>query len=234
MYLRRCIAIAFLGLSSMCARSEEIRFEKIPRPTYAQSSQRVLQALAHEEQRQRRLLSECKKQVYDWKKTDPKTSLGLFFHLSYEVIWKGDRFYTMASLLNINCAGPHEGFSERLLNFDLVTGFKYDPLRLYRLIKRSKRYPEGMIKPEVREMIREELLKARGSAQEDQSCIDVLKGDDIKFFDDDPVALTEAGLRIVYRGPRVVQACYELVVIPYGRLRRFLDPREARRIGWNR
>ena len=177
------------------------------------------------------MLKECREQVAEWKRRDPGSSIGLTFDLRYEVLWSDSRFYTLVSRLNIFCAGPYEAFAERGLNFVLISGKKYDPLRLYRLVNRGDENTGDTIKPEVREMIRSALLKARGSQPRDD-CVETLKQDDITFFDDDPVALTKKGLMVFYSGPKVVMACYEPVLLPYERLKRFLDREEVKRLGW--
>jgi hypothetical protein len=225
----RYLLITILGLWALVVHADEVKIERIPKPPNASSQ--LLRSLGEYESSQRRLLKECREQVVEWKRRDPASSVGLMFDLRYEVLWSDSRFYTLVSRLNIFCAGPYEAFAERGLNFDRITGKKYDPLRLYRLTSRGDKNTGDTIKPEVREMIRSALLKARGS-QPGDDCVETLKQDDITFFDQDPVALTNNGMMVFYSGPNVVKACYDNVVLPYERLKRFLDREEARRVGW--
>jgi hypothetical protein len=115
--------------------------------------------------------------------------------------------------------------------FDLTTGKRYDPLKLYAIAKNG-RYGYEFIPP-IRLMIRNQLIQNRGVNSKDNKCIQVLKNDDVKLIEDGIVAPDEKGLKIMYSGPHVVQSCYSSVLLPYGELKQYLNKQEAERLLWS-
>jgi hypothetical protein len=231
MVIRQTLIWAIASAWSLAAYASDIDIERIPRPAHA--SPRLLKSLARYEASQRALLRECREDVRRSKTRDVSIGSRLSFELHYGVLWDSDRYFSVIARRNIFCDGPYIAFSEQGLTFDKVSGRKYDALRLYRLnYPKGRPFPE--IRREVRELIRESLIKARGTAIKDDDCIGILKQDEISLLDEDTVALTQRGVFVAYSGPHAVQSCYEPVILEYERLRNFLDVAEAKRVGWKR
>lgn len=117
---------------------------------------------------------------------DKHSVLEAGFDLRYEVLLDAPTVFSVALNLNVYCGRPYPAHSEAAVVFDLTTGKRYDPLRLYAIAKKG-RYGYEFI-PSTRAMIRQQLIQDRGVNTKDDVCIQVLKNDDIKLVEDGIVA----------------------------------------------
>jgi len=177
----RCALIwAITGVWSMVVCASDIVIERISRPANASSD--LLIALARYEASQNVLLRECRQDIRRSKESDPASASRLVFQLRYEVLWDTDHYFSIVDRRTIFCDGPYTVFSEQGLTFDKGSGRKYDSLRLYRLNYRNG-HPFPEVSREVRELVRESLIKARGVTIKDDDFVKVLKQDEIWFLD---------------------------------------------------
>lgn len=202
----------------------------IPLPKSSSLSAVLKQSLAAWDVEQKNKARWCAKEVAKIKAHDKHSPLEAEFDLSYEILLDAPTVYSVAVNLNVYCGGPYPAHSDTAVVFDLTTGKRYDPLKLYAIAKKG-RYGYEFIPP-IRAMIRQQLIQDRGVNSKDDECIQVLKNDDIKLVEDGIVAPGQKGLQIMHSGPHVVQSCYGSVLLPYGELKRYLNKQEAARLRW--
>lgn len=221
-------ACVWMSLSSAWAQAPHI--EPIPRPQALPVTSTLTRSLAAWDKEQAQLAKECAKDVAQIKAREKNSPISVEFNLRYEVLLDSSRIYTVASLLNIYCGGPYPAFVENAVVFDLTTGKRYDPLKLYAISLRGRYGAE--FRPAIRKMVREALIAERKPIEKDDDCIPVLQQDEIQMIEKDTIGLGAQGLHVMYAGAHVVQACYGNVVLPYERLQKFLNTKEAKRIHW--
>ncbi len=230
---RRLTPIALIACIWMClstAWAQAPHIEPIPRPKALPVTSTLASSLATWDKEQAQLAKECAKDVAQIKAREKNAPIAVEFNLRYEVLLDSSQIYTVARLLNIYCGGPYPTFAENAVVFDLTTGKRYDPLKLYAISRRGRHGPE--FRPAIQKMIREALISKRTPIKKDDDCIPVLLQDDIQMIDKDTIGLGTQGLHVMYAGAHVVQACYGDVVLPYERLKKFLNIQEAKRIHW--
>lgn len=201
----------------------------IPRPKSTLISVGLAQSLLDWDKEK---VTEARNCSEDMKESFSGVSEGVVFDLNYEVLLETHDVFSVVVNLNVYCGGAYPAHRETGVVFDVKTGQRYNLLGLY-AIAQERPYGYEFL-PEIRDMIRKELLAKRSFYSKNDDCIQVLKDDDIKVFDTDIVALDQKGLRVMYTGPHAVQACYEDIVLPYSRLKRYLNEQEATRINWQR
>lgn len=164
-------------------------------------------------------------------KAQDKDHPGLYeYDIRYKVLLDSPEIYSVGSVLNIYCGGPHPAVDENAAVFDISTGKSYDPLRLYAIAHHAT-YGSELL-PSVRSLIRQRLLAHRRPFKKDDDCIGFIQRDEIKFIDKNTLALGAEGLHVMYTGPHVVQGCYGPVVLPYASLKKYRQAKEAQRIRW--
>lgn len=176
------------------------------------------------------MAKECAKEVAGVNAREKSNTLVAEFELRYEVLLDTPQIYSLAQRLSIHCIGPYPAFAENALVFDMATGQHYNPLRLYAITRNGTDGAEFL--PEIRTQIRQALIAGRQPTDQEDECIQVLKRDDIRLLEKDSLGLGAQGLHVMYSGPHAVQACYGDVVLPYARLKKFLNTQEAQRIHW--
>ena len=216
-----CFCLAHAGLQQP---------PRIPPPKSLPISAVLKQSLAAWDVEKKNEARWCAKEVAQIKAHDKHSPLEAGFELHYEVLLDAPTVYSVAVNLNVYCGGPYPVHSETAVVFDLTTGKRYDPLKLYAIAKKGQ-YGDEFIPP-IRTMIRQQLIQDRGVNTKDDECIQVLKDDDIKLVEDGIVAPAQKGLQIMYSGPHVVQGCYGSVLLPYAELKRYLNKQEAARLRW--
>lgn len=202
----------------------------IPIPKSFPLSAKLKQSLEVWNVEQKNKAKSCAKEVEKIKAHDNHSPLEAEFDLRYQVLLDTLTVYSVAVNLNIYCGGPYPAHSDTAVVFDLTTGKRYDPLKLYAIAKKG-RYGYEFIPP-IGVMIRQQLIQNRGVNSKDDECVQVLKNDEIKLIEDGIVAPSQKGLQIMYSGPHVVQSCYSSVVLPYNELKRYLIKQEASRLLW--
>ena len=225
------------ALAWMCfapAMAEAIHVPSIPRPQSAPASKAIAKTLAKSlaawDKQQLAMAKDCAKDVARVNAREKGHTLVAEFELRYEVLLDTPQIYSLAQWLNINCIGPYPAFAENAVVFDMATGQRYSPLRLYAITRKG---PYGAeFRPEIRTLIRQALIAERKPIDKDDECIQVLKSDEIRLLEDDTLGLGAQGLHVMYAGSHAVQACYGEVVLPYARLKKFLNTQEAKRIHW--
>lgn len=220
-------ALAWVHFTS--AMADAMHVPSIPRPKSAPVSKALADTLAKWDRQQFAQANDCAKEVTQVNARE-KTTLVAEFELRYEVLLDTPQIYSVGTRLNIHCIGPYPAFAENAVVFDMATGQRYKPLRLYAITRKG---PYGAeFRPEIRTLIRQALIAERGPIDKDDECIQVLKRDEIRLLEEDTLGLGQKGLHVMYSGPHVVQACYGEVVLPYARLKKFLNTQEAKRIHW--
>ena len=214
--------------------AETLHVPSIPRPQSQPAStaaaKTLSQSLAKRDRQQLAMARECAKDVAGVNAREKSNTLVAEFELRYEVLLDTPQIYSLVQRLNIHCIGPYPAFAENALVFDLATGQHYNPLRLYAITRNG---PDGAeFLPEIRTLIRQALIAGRQPTDQKNECLRVLKRDDIRLLEKDTLGLGAQGLHVMYSGPHVVQACYGDVVLPYARLKKFLNTQEAQRIHW--
>jgi hypothetical protein len=217
-----CFGLTYAGVQQL---------PPIPFPKSSPLSAALKQSLAAWDVEKKNEARSCAKEVAKIKAHNKHSPVEAGFDLRYEVLLDAPTVYSVAVNLNVYCGGPYPAHSETAVVFDLVTGKRYDPLKLYAIAKKG-RYGVEFIPP-IRAMIRQQLIQGRGVNTKDDECIQVLKNDDLQLVEDGIVAPRQKGLQIMYSGPHVVQACYGAVVLPYGELKQYLNKQEAARLRWS-
>jgi hypothetical protein len=202
----------------------------IPRPKSAPISVVLQHSLSVWDKEQRNEAIECASEVAQIKAQDKLSPIEAEFDLSYDVLLEAPTVYSVTVNLNVFCGGAHPDHMETGVAFDLTTGKRYEPLNLYLIATKGEFGYE--FRSSIRKMIRQRLIEKRGPSLKDDECIQVLNADDIKFADDGIVALGKDGLTITYSGAHVVQACFAPVVLPYSKLKGYLNKQEAARLRW--
>lgn len=221
---------ACVCLSVLCAHAEQPTVPKIPRPRAIPASKTLASSLEAWDSKRRTEAKECAKDVASIK-AQAKDHPGLYeYEIRYEVLLDSPEIFSVGSVLNIYCGGPHPSVDENAAVFDITTGKPYDPLRLY-AIARHATYGSELL-PSVRSLVRQRLLAHRRPFKKNDDCIGFIQRDEIKFIDKNTLALGAEGLHVMYTGPHAVQGCYGQVVLPYKSLKKYLQAKEAKRIRW--
>lgn len=110
------------------------------------------------------------------------------------------------------------------LTYDLTTGRRYNPLKLYAI---GSQVQGGMVRlaPAAAQRVKAVLLRraepeCRTAVAEQLADVGMSLG------------LSLRGLNIYFDAPHVVQACFPPITLPYGQIRAFLNPHEAARLRW--
>jgi hypothetical protein len=226
----RCLGLLLIGaFCSLTALAFERSIPRFPAPRQPPPDAQMRKAMASIDQHHKREARQCAQEVALIQRQEKTSRLDGTYSLRYQVVLDNPRIFAVTSALEVYCAGAYPAFAENAITFDRSTGQKYDPLKLYALTQRSG--DSVQVVPEVRQMIRAEWLARRGPGVDDD-CKQILKADELRFFDADTVTFTPTGLLILYTGPHAVQACYEPVTLSYASLKKFLRPEEASRLGW--
>ncbi|MFM7026157.1 MAG: hypothetical protein ACKOWC_08910 [Limnohabitans sp.] len=127
-----------------------------------------------------------------------------------------------------DCGGPYPTVQARGVAFEVATGARYHPARLYRIGQPSRQAFEGFVSslsPAVGELVRARLLDA-GRAE----CEDVIRLAPLERAES--LSLGQNGLHVHVSAAQAVQACFPPVELPYDLIREHLDPVQAVRLGW--
>ena len=204
-------------------------FRPIPRPAQPTARTALEPALAAVDQNEQIAARQCAEDVQAAAKRFGDRTLRPLHDRRYRVQLETPALYSVSSYVRGNCFGAHPYESDESFTFDVTEGKAYDLRRLYRIVGGEKQH----LLPPFRDTLRKALLKARG-ARVSTECERVLNEDPLENVEPISLALTAAGLRIAYFGPRVAQVCYRPVVLSYPSLRPYLDGGEASRLGWTR
>lgn len=152
------------------------------------------------------------------------------YQLRYRVVLHSAALYAVQYQLQTSCGGPYPTVQTGGVSFEVGTGARYHPARLYRIGEPSQQPFEFLattLYPATSEWVRARLLETGGA-----DCQEFIGQARLNVAE--TVSLGQNGLLVQVPAPHAVQACFAPVELPYESLRETLDPAEAQRLGWGR
>ena len=152
------------------------------------------------------------------------------YRLRYRVALQHPALHAVQYEVFSDCGGPYPSAQASGATFEVATGARYHPARLYRIgqpAAQAFEYFASSLTPAVAQLVRSRLLEQGGA-----DCEEVLW--QLPLERAEAITLGQDSLHIHVPAAQAVQACVPGVELPYELIHDRLDPAEALRLGWRR
>lgn len=206
-------------------------FHPIPVPASAASSPPLRRALQRWNQQQLSNARECGR---DLQESRPEIKFSknseLPYTNQYQVMFDSPTLYSVAVATELDCGGPYPVLMHKVVSWEVESGRDFDPLTLYRIGTRQE-YGISVL-PEIRPMIRQQLIRKARSESKGSDCRKILRQDKLNSLEPDSIGLTKSGLYLAMDGVHATAFCYVPVFLDHQQIRKYLQPEVADRIRW--
>lgn len=230
-FWRGLLAFLVVALPASVWASKPL-IQAFPRPKDASAAARVEPIFREIDRTKARNAFDCWKEAKGAiDRASFRRGVGFAYDVRYRVLLEDRRFLSVRERTEAYCANPYPSTTTVALTYDLVTGEKYDPLRLYRIGRASASGARAV--PEVEVMIVKRTLAWLDREGLRAECAEAVTNE-VSTLENGSLGFTPRGLIFLPQVGHAVQGCFGEVILPYQELVEYLDRQEAARVGWMR